>query len=57
MTADENSVTSVSNIGTLASHSQRVTFGEDLNRDNRLIRIEIEALKSQISDADKGQIQ
>ena len=54
METDESCyVTPISNIGKLASHSQKVTIADNLQRENRLLKIEIAALKSQMGDADK----
>ena len=54
METDESCyVTPISNIGKLASHSQKMTIADNLQRENRLLKIEIAALKSQMGDADK----
>ena len=54
METDESCyVTPISNIGKLASQSQKVTIADNLQRENRLLKIEIAALKSQMGDADK----
>jgi hypothetical protein len=54
METDESCfVTPISNIGKLASHTQKMTIAENLQRENRLLKIEIAALNSQMEDTDK----
>ena len=54
METDESCfVTPISNIGKLASHTQKMTIAENLQRENRLLKIEIVALNSQMEDTDK----
>ncbi len=54
METDESCfVTPISNIGKLASHSQKTTISENLQRENRMLKFEIAALNYQMEDADK----
>lgn len=53
MESDDSSVTSVSNIGQMASPIQKVSIEEELRRENRLLKMEIDALNLQMEDAEQ----
>ena len=56
MESEDSSVTSVSNIGQMASQIQKVTIEEELRRENRLLKMEIDAINLQMNDAELVQL-
>ena len=52
---DSNEVTSVSNIGQMATLKQKATIEEEMKLQNRILKIEVEALNSQLCDVEQVQ--
>ena len=52
---DANDVTSVSAISQMASQRQKTSIEEELKRQNRLLRLETGAIKSQLVDVEQVQ--